>query len=110
MSTQCSFQRLVKIAENTPDCLEDAFAFEMRNIPPSLFDSDGLPRQAKKASLASFIWTTTKQASAELPEEKVHVTDGGYLLHLLTWARGCTYNAIAQSYVDFAKRNRSICF
>ena len=34
------FQRPVKIAENTPDCLEDAFAFEMSNISPYLFDSD----------------------------------------------------------------------
>ncbi|KAL8596921.1 hypothetical protein ACOMHN_062291 [Nucella lapillus] len=98
------FQRLVKIAANTPDCLEDAFAFEMSNIPTSLFDSDGLPRQPKKASLASYIWTATQQASAELPENKVHVIDGGYLLHLLSWARGCTYNAIAQSYIDSVKR------
>ncbi|KAL8585006.1 hypothetical protein ACOMHN_043642 [Nucella lapillus] len=98
------FQRLVKIAANTPDCLEDAFAFEMSNIPTSLFDSDGLPRQPKKASLASYIWTATQQASAKLPENKVHVIDGGYLLHLLSWARGCTYNAIAQSYIDFVKR------
>ncbi|KAL8582661.1 hypothetical protein ACOMHN_035426 [Nucella lapillus] len=98
------FQRLVKIAANTPDCLEDAFAFEMSNIPTSLFDSDGLPRQPKKASLASYIWTATQQASAELPDNKVHVIDGGYLLHLLSWARGCTYNAIAQSYIDFVKR------
>ena len=63
-----------------------------------------MSRQAKKAALANFVWKTTKQVNAVLPNEVSYVIDGGFLLHLLTWCRGSTYNQIAQSYVDFANR------
>ena len=63
-----------------------------------------MSRQAKKAALANFVWKTTMQANAALPNEVSYVIDGGFLLHLLTWCRGSTYNQIAQSYVDFANR------
>ena len=76
----------------------------MSSVPTALFDAEGLPRQAVKASLADYIWTTTKQASAELPTDVYYVIDGGLLLHLLTWCRGSTYSQVAQSYTDFVIR------
>ena len=94
------FHGLVKVVENTPNSFKEAFAIDMCGVPASLFDSDGLPRQAKKAALASHIWTTTKQVNAALPAEVSYVTDGGFLLHLLTWYHGSTYNQIVQSYAD----------
>ncbi|XP_070206578.1 uncharacterized protein [Littorina saxatilis] len=56
------FQRLVTTVKNTNGCLEDAFAFEMCSVPASLFDLGGLLRQGTKAALATYIWTSTKQA------------------------------------------------
>eukprot|EP00745_Piridium_sociabile_P030472 TRINITY_DN50548_c0_g4_i3.p1 TRINITY_DN50548_c0_g4~~TRINITY_DN50548_c0_g4_i3.p1 ORF type:complete len:817 (-),score=203.09 TRINITY_DN50548_c0_g4_i3:38-2488(-) len=99
------FQRLVKVAEFTPDILEDAFAFELSNVPTSLFDSNGLPRQANKAALAHHIWSATKQLGVQLPEDVVFVIDGGSLLHRLSWPRGTRYNQLVQMYISFISRN-----
>ena len=78
------FQRLVKVAEATPTLLASAFCFKLSNIPTSLFDTSGLPRQANKAALAQFIWSTSKQTNSQLPQDVFFVIDGGSLLHQLS--------------------------
>ena len=98
------FQRLVKVAEATPTLLASAFCFELSNIPTSLFDTSGLPRQANKAALAQFIWSTSKQTNSQLPQDVFFVIDGGSLLHQLAWPRGSTYNELAEMYSNFVIR------
>ena len=99
------FQRLVTIAETTPETLHSAFEYELTNVPTSLFGTSGLLRQAKKHTLADYLWSLTEQQSVQLPQRVHYVLDGGSLLHRLTWGRGVTYNQVVQSYVDFVTRN-----
>ena len=95
------FQRLLKVAEVTPDMLQNAFAFELSNVPASLFDSTGLPRRPNKAALANYIWSTREQVDLELPDQVSFVIDGGSLLHRLAWPRGATYNQLMEMYISF---------
>ncbi|KAL8614362.1 hypothetical protein ACOMHN_007700 [Nucella lapillus] len=99
------FQRLVKVAELTPGILEDAFVFELSNVPRSLFDSNGLPRQANKAALANCVWSATRQQGLQLPDDVAFVIDGGSLLHQLSWLRGTKYNQLVQRYTSVISRN-----
>lgn len=73
------FQRLTKAAEHTPNLLEDSFRYELTNVPTSLFDTHGLTRKANKASLADYIWSSTKQVAASIPPGAYSVIDGGSL-------------------------------
>ena len=95
------FQRLTKAAEKTPNLLEDSFKYKLTNVPSSLFDAHGLPRKAKKAALADYIWSSTKQVSACIPSGAYSVVDGGFLLHRLPWPSGSTYSEIIAMYSDF---------
>ena len=67
------FQRLIKVAEATPTVLASAFFFALSNTPISLFDTSGLSRQAKKAALAQFNWSISKQTNSQLPQNAVFV-------------------------------------
>ena len=82
MDSTLLFQRLIRIAEHSPESLEDAFAFELCSVPASLFDTSCLPRHPNKSSLANNIWNEVKLTSAEIPTEALnYVFDGGSLLH-----------------------------
>ena len=95
------FQILTHIAENNAGCLEDSFCFELCSVPASLFSSNGVPRLPHKASLAHFIWNATNQEKAELPSDACYVMDRCFMLHLLTWCRGLTYNQLAHSFTTY---------
>lgn len=101
------FQRLVKVAQVNPDQLPSCFEYELTNSPTALFDTCGLPREARKGELAKFLFKATKQESAHvLPEKGLqHVLDGGALLHRLPWTRSSTYAQVIGSYVDFVQRH-----
>lgn len=99
------FQRLIRIAEHSPESLEDAFAFELCSVPASLFDTSCLPRHPNKSSLANNIWNEVKLTSAEIPTEALnYVFDGGSLLHHVPWSKGQKYSQLAQSYVQYVVR------
>ena len=93
------------IAETNPKTFHSAFEYELTNVPTSLFDTSGLQKQAKKHTLADYLWSLTEQQSVQLPHKVHYVLDGGSLLHRLTWGRGVTYNQVLQSYVNFVTRN-----
>eukprot|EP00745_Piridium_sociabile_P028799 TRINITY_DN4651_c0_g1_i2.p1 TRINITY_DN4651_c0_g1~~TRINITY_DN4651_c0_g1_i2.p1 ORF type:complete len:839 (-),score=172.35 TRINITY_DN4651_c0_g1_i2:728-3244(-) len=101
------FQRLVTVAQNTPEILPSVFQYELSNVPTSLFDSSGLPLEARKSSLAVYIWSllTHDQQNLQLPPDAVtFVIDGGSLLHRVPWQRGFTYDQLTQLYTDFVTR------
>ena len=106
------FQRLVTIAETSPKSFHSAFEYELTNVLTSLFDTSGLPvpRQAKKHTLADYLWSLTEQQSVQLPQKVHYVLDGSSLLHHLMWGRGVTYNQVLQSYIDFVTRNYGKCY
>lgn len=49
------FQRLLKIAEINPETLPASFDYELTNVPTSLFEPSGLPREAQKHVLAEYL-------------------------------------------------------
>ncbi|KAL8576695.1 hypothetical protein ACOMHN_025170 [Nucella lapillus] len=107
------FQRLVKVAQTSPESLPSCFHYELTNIPTSLFEPSGLPREAKKYELAKFLWSRSKQDNANLPHSVHYVIDGGSLLHRVEWSRSLTYSQLCQTYVDFVTRrygNASVVF
>ena len=101
------FQRLVHLAEKNPESLASVFQYELTNIPTSMFEPSGLPREAKKHALADELWKRSKQESNDLNsiQQVQFVLDGGSLLHRLSWAKGMTYNQVIQSYTEFVHRN-----
>ncbi|KAL8591470.1 hypothetical protein ACOMHN_026660 [Nucella lapillus] len=95
------FQRLLKIAQSTPETIPSLFKYEMTNLPCALFDASGLP---SKSTLAEYLWSSAKEDTT-LPNENINfVLDGGSLLHKLPWQRGSTYNQLAEMYAEFVAR------
>ena len=45
----------MKVVVNSPVLLEEAYAFEMSNVPTALLNSDVTPKQANKALLSNYI-------------------------------------------------------
>ena len=77
------FQRLVKIAESSPETVPSAFEYELTNIPTSLFEPSGLSSLAKKHLPANYLWSAANHLSSKLPEDAYFVLDRGDLLHRL---------------------------
>ena len=100
------FHRLVTIAETNPKMLRSGFEYELTNIPTTLFDSLGFPRQAKKASLFEDIWSHCKDLDMQLKQHVDLVIDGGPPppFHCLTWQKRVTYDQLAQMNADFVIR------
>ena len=55
------FQRLLKTAQSTPETIPSLFKYELTNLPCTLFDAGGLPRQASKSTLAEYLWSSQKR-------------------------------------------------
>ncbi|KAL8580054.1 hypothetical protein ACOMHN_065103 [Nucella lapillus] len=77
------FQRLVKVAQTSPEFLPSCFHYELINIPKSLFEPSGLPREAKKYELSKFLWSGSKQDNTNLPYSVHYVIDG--VLFFIVW-------------------------
>lgn len=105
---QLLFQRLVQVAGNDTNRLEEMFYYELANVPASLFDSTGFPREANKHTLAGFLWSAVNE-TASLPRENVkYILDGGSLLHRLPWPRGSSYKELAEMYVSYVARKHTL--
>ena len=66
IDTQLLFQRLTTAADRYIDDTSSIFQFELASIPSSLFDNNGMPREAQKSSLADALWKQCK-FEASLP-------------------------------------------
>ena len=76
------FQRLVEIAETSPDTVQTVFEYELKNISTSLFDASRLLGPASKHFLADYLWSaTSQQNNSKPPDDAFFVLDGGNLLH-----------------------------
>ena len=110
---QLLFQRLTTVA-TTIESKQDVFKYELTTVPAVLFDSIVHQRQANKASLGDYMWTI-RGHSATVPcgGTVCYVSDGGSLLHLVTWPQDVTYADIITEYVSYIKRrycNATIVF
>ena len=101
---QLLFQRLLFMALDEifqdPDAL---FKYELCNHPPALFDDSGLPREANKPALADEIWKLANDPQSDVPENVLHVLDGGALLQRVPWQQGMSIEATCSMYVKYVR-------
>lgn len=87
---QLLFQRCTTAANGLFDDISEIFKYELCNIPSSLFDKNGFPRESQKSLLADVLWENTVNDD-NLPEAQKnthYVLDGGSLLHRIPWQKG----------------------
>ena len=104
---QLMFQRLVIAGEDQFTDNSQLFQHELASVPPSVFDNNGLPREATKASLADALWNDS-HCMADVSEEKQqyrYVLDGGSLIQRIPWVVGTSFINICQVYIDYVKHN-----
>ena len=94
---QLLFQRLVASVQiGAVDCDPKlVFSYELSTFPLSMFDSDGLMRDAKpKTEIVKELKRYTTMNHVKLPDttKLKYVVDGGYLLHKVSWEKGSTYD------------------
>ncbi|KAK7474940.1 hypothetical protein BaRGS_00033827 [Batillaria attramentaria] len=95
---QLLFQRLLTVAQDNTRKLEEIFRHELTSISTSLFDQNGLLREANKHTLAQYLWSEDRVPDPP-PARVRHIIDGGSLLHRLPWPRGSSYRELADMYV-----------
>jgi len=95
------FQRLVTVVKDSEDVeLQNLFTYELCTYPPSLFDSEGVLREAAKATLADAMWKHIDEPPKFVPDGCTYILDGGSLLQRIPWKTGQTYDDICRTYVD----------
>jgi len=96
------FSRLVVIMQRSSD-IKSYFEFELSALPTALF-KDSYMRKPDKSQLGKEMIAGI--ASTSLPQSAVHVVDGGYLLHVVTWTDPSaknvgTYGDVIQRYIAY---------
>ncbi|VDI80459.1 Hypothetical predicted protein [Mytilus galloprovincialis] len=93
---QLMSQRVTAVGQDSLNNTAELFElFELSSFPSSLFEVNGLPKQAAKATLADVIWNMGDCQAQEIPETNiVHVIDGGSLLNRIPWIKGQTFSQI----------------
>ncbi|CAG2245843.1 unnamed protein product [Mytilus edulis] len=105
---QLMFQRLTAVGQDSLNNTAELFEYELSSFPSSLFEANGLPKQAAKATLADAIWNMGDCQAQELPETNiVHVIDGGSLLYRIPWIKGQTFSQICMKYIDHIRKRFS---
>ena len=103
---QLLFQRLLTVADDSVDKVEEVFSYELSGHPSSLFDSSGLLREAQKPALATAIWELGECGATEIPLNNIcYVLDGGSLVQRLPWRYGSTFHDICNQYVVLVQSN-----
>lgn len=110
VDSQLLFQRLIMAAPDVMDDIEGIFQYELCSPPSSLFETNGLLREANKPSLADAVWKFaqgTDMSAHQDDDGMCYVIDGGSLLQRLPWSRNVTFGSICQRYVDYALFRRA---
>ncbi len=93
------FNRLVIMAERY-EGIEHIFNFELTPVPTALFTMDRMMRKPKKHEFGKML----KEGASKLDlniDNKIHVVDGGWLLHQVKWCSGATIKTIVDTYVRY---------
>jgi hypothetical protein len=93
------FGRLTALVQRQ-EHIPPQFFYELTPEPTSLF-KDGLMRKPTKSTLRNHL---LKNIPSTTNIVKSCVVDGGALLHKVQWLPKCTFNELADHYVNFVKR------
>ncbi|CAC5400104.1 unnamed protein product [Mytilus coruscus] len=96
-------KKCTNLANGLFEDISEIFKYEPCSVPSSLFDNNGLPRQANKSILADAIWDFDGCGCLETATNVHHVLDDGSLIHRIPWTKGNSFNSIFQAYVDYIK-------
>lgn len=92
------FQRMC-IAKKSDEELEQFLSYELAPFPLALFN-EGYMRKGVKSSL----YTAFQECAINVDfRNRIHIIDGGYLLHRVVWNRGDSFSSICNSYVSFVQ-------
>ena len=97
------FNRLIAMAERD-EGIEHIFKFELTPVPTSLFTMDRMMRKPKKHEFGKMLKDTATKLDADL-NSKMHVVDGGWLLHQVKWSSSATINTIFDTYVRYVDKD-----
>ena len=86
------FNRLIIMAERD-EGIEDIFKFELTPVPTALFTMDSMMRKPKKHEFGQMLKEKATKLDLNM-NSKVHVVDGGWLLHQVKWTNGATVKTI----------------
>ncbi len=95
------FNRLIIMAERD-EGIEEIFHFELTPVPASLFTMDRMMRKPQKHEFGRMLKATTTKLDLAM-NSKMHVVDGGWLLHQIKWIRGATIKTIVTAYVKYVR-------
>ena len=88
------FQRLILVVGKKEGEMKEAFTHELSTLPASLFDKDGLMKEANKPLLRQELSAIGGSHPESLPSGTYFVVDGGYLIQRLPWKKGKTFSDI----------------
>lgn len=91
------FTRLIALVMREND-VASYFEYELSSYPTSLF-KNAVMRDATKSKLRDYLTKNIKQCG--LPDNVVHVIDGGALLHTVKWLPNQDFEGIIAQYRDF---------
>lgn len=105
------FNRVICISQGTQN-FKQYFQYELSPYPLSLFENNKMLRKGTKSSIMKIFdkWRVSEEEQENLIN-KIHVIDGGYLLHSIVWPSRETYDNIVNSYVTHViQRYGKECF
>ncbi|CAC5370035.1 unnamed protein product [Mytilus coruscus] len=105
---QLMFQRITAVGQESLNNTAELFEYELSSFPSSLFEANGLQKQAAKPTPADAIWNMGECHAQELPITIiVHVIDGGSLLYRIPWIKGQAFSQICMKYIDHNRKRFS---
>ena len=95
------FNRLIIMAERD-EGIEEIFKFELTPVPTSIFTMDRMMRKPPKHEFGRMLKETSTKLDLDM-SRKMHVVDGGWLLHQVNWNSGATIKTIVDTYVRYVQ-------
>lgn len=94
------FNRFIIMAERD-EGIEELFVFELTPVATSLFTMDRMKRKPPKHEFGRMLKeTATKHLDMN---SKMHVVDGGWLLHQVKWTNGANIKTIVDTYAKYVR-------
>ena len=101
------FNRLIIMAERDKG-IEEIFSYELTPVPTSLFTMDRMMRKPPKHEFGRMLKESTTKLQLDIGN-KIHVVDGGWLLHQEKWTNGSTVKTIVDKYVKYVRAKFHKC-